>query len=51
MEDELFKKHVNEHKNDFAKWVHEVLKNEHLAQKLNNAKTKKEMIEILEVFL
>lgn len=51
MSDELFSKHVNENKNDIAKWVNDVLKNEHLSQKLNKAKTRKEMIEILEAFL
>ena len=51
MDDELFKKHADETKNDFAKWVKDALKNEHLAEKLNKAKTKKEMIEILEIFL
>lgn len=49
--DELFSKHVDENKNDFAKWINDVLKNEHLAHKLDNAKTRKEMIEILEIFL
>lgn len=51
MDEELFKKHVDEKKNDFAKWVNDAFKNEHLAEKLNNAKTKKEMVDILEVFL
>ena len=51
MDDELFIKHVTEDKNDFAKWAGEVLKNEHLAQKLSNAKSRKGMCEILEVYL
>ncbi|MBI3027271.1 hypothetical protein HYY70_04090 [Candidatus Woesearchaeota archaeon] len=51
IDDEMFGKHVNESKNDFAKWVGETVKNEHLAKKLTNAKTKQEMIEIIEVFL
>ena len=51
MDDDLFKSHVNENKNDFANWVKNVFKNEHLGDKLSKAKTKKEMIDILEVFL
>ena len=51
MDDELFKKHVSENKNDFAKWIADVFKNEHLTEKLKNAKTRKEIVDILEVFL
>jgi mannitol/fructose-specific phosphotransferase system IIA component (Ntr-type) len=51
MDDELFEKHVNEEKNDFSDWLKETLKNEELAEKLSKARTKKEMVEILEVFL
>lgn len=51
MDDELYKMHVNEIKNDFTSWIRNVIKNEHLADKLDKAKSKKEMIEILEVFL
>lgn len=51
MDDELFDKHVAEEKNDFAIWVKNTLKNEELAERLEKARTKKEMVEILEVFL
>ncbi|MEK6946849.1 MAG: hypothetical protein AABX32_04545 [Nanoarchaeota archaeon] len=51
MSDELFSSHVGENKNDFAKWIKEVFKNDYLSEKLSKAKTKKEMIDILEVFL
>jgi len=51
MDDLMFKKHVSEHKNDFAKWVSDVFKNEHLAEKMRRAKTKKDMIDVVEVFL
>lgn len=51
MDDGLFNKHVGENKNDFAAWARNVLKNEHLAEKLDKATTKKSMMDILEVFL
>lgn len=51
MDDELFNRHVNKNKNDFAEWMAHISKNEHLVEKLKSAKSKKEMIEILEVFL
>jgi hypothetical protein len=40
MTDEIFQHHVNEHKNDFAKWVSEVFGDEELALKLGHTKTK-----------
>lgn len=51
MDEQTFKLHVTADKNDFSKWVKDVLKNEHLADKLGMAKTRKEMIEILEAFI
>ena len=38
--DEQFYYHVNAHKNDFAKWVEEVLGQKTLAKKLRAAKTR-----------
>jgi len=51
IDEELFGKHVNEGKNDFVSWVRNALKNEDLAEKLEKARTKQEMVDILEVFL
>lgn len=51
MADELFAKHVNESKNDFARWIDDVIKNKSLAGKIAKAKNRKDMIDILEVFL
>lgn len=41
MNDEQFAHHVNSEKNDFAKWVAEVLEDEKCAQALLKAKTRK----------
>ena len=51
MDDNLFRMHANEQKNDFAKWVKDVFKNEALAAKLSDAKSRAEMANILEVYL
>jgi mannitol/fructose-specific phosphotransferase system IIA component (Ntr-type) len=51
MEQELFEEHVNKEKNDFSNWVMHTLKNKNLAEKLEKAKTRKEMVDILEIFL
>jgi hypothetical protein len=40
MTDEIFQHHVNEQKNDFAKWVSDVFGDEELALKLGHAKSK-----------
>ena len=40
MTDEIFQHHVNEHKNDFAKWASEVFNDEELALKLGHAKSR-----------
>lgn len=51
MDDDLFARHVNGSKNDFAKWIDDVIKNRNLAERIGKAKSKREIIEILEVFL
>ncbi len=51
MDDGVFSSHVSGQKNDFAKWIGVSLNNENLAQKLSKASSKREMIEVLEVFL
>lgn len=51
MDDDLFARHVNDSRNDFAKWIDDVIKNRNLAERIGKAKSKREIIEILEVFL
>jgi hypothetical protein len=46
MDDEIFNIHVNEKKNDIAKWIEQISKEE--AEKIAPIKTKKEMIVALE---
>jgi hypothetical protein len=46
MDDNIFKQHVNEEKNDFSEWLENI--NKELADKVNKAKTKQEVISILE---
>ena len=40
--------HANAQKNDFANWVHDVLKDSKTAQSLRKTKTKAEAIKVLE---
>ncbi len=40
--------HFNSEKNDFFKWTRDILKDKVLARKLENAKTREEMIEAIE---
>ena len=47
MDENLFKHHVNSVRNDFANWIKYVFKKEFLAERINNAKTKDEMMKIL----
>lgn len=51
MDNELFKNHVNEEKNDFAKWVRATLRNEELAKKLDKVRSKNDMANILDIYL
>ncbi|RJQ18116.1 DUF853 family protein [Candidatus Woesearchaeota archaeon] len=44
----VFKKHVNEEKNDLANWVKRNLQNEELAKKLEPCKASADMIKVLE---
>lgn len=44
MSDETFRYHVNQEKNDFAKWVEEVLQDTILAKQLRQVKTCKAML-------
>lgn len=49
MNDEVFKHHVTKEKNDFAKWVKDVFKEEKLALDLSSAKTAKAAAKKIEV--
>lgn len=48
MSNETFVYHVNKTKNDFAKWVEEVIGDKKLASEIKNAFTKAEMIAAVE---
>jgi len=48
MTDEQFRYHVNERKNDFAKWVREVLAEKEIARRLARIKTRKSAFQFLE---
>ena len=48
IEDEIFRRHVNELKNDFANWIEHVFKEKKLAERLRELKDKKDFqIELL----
>ncbi|RKX83359.1 MAG: hypothetical protein DRP57_08055 [Spirochaetes bacterium] len=47
MSRETFIYHVNSEKNDFAKWIEDVIKDEKLARDLRKVKTKRDTIKIL----
>lgn len=46
--DEAFKYHVNAEKNDFAKWVDEVLRDQKLAKEIQKIKTRQAMLKRVE---
>lgn len=47
MSDESFSHHVGEHKNDFAKWVHDIIHDTELSERLKGAKTRQEALEMV----
>ncbi len=47
MPDDEFYHHMNAHKNDFAAWVQEALKNQELAEKIRQTMTKEDLQELL----
>ena len=47
MDDNSFNQHVNDEKNDFAEWIRIVYKNNELADKLNQEKTREGIKNIL----
>lgn len=44
MSDEVFNYHVNKEKNDFIKWIDEVIQDEELARSLKKVKDKKRIV-------
>ncbi len=51
MDEQLYEKHVSTKKNDFSTWIQDVLKHPELAQKMAQARTRKEMADVLDVYL
>ena len=51
MDDTLFSKYVTPEKNDFANWVEFCLGNKELANRMRVAKSKDELVEILEGYI
>ncbi|MGM5484054.1 MAG: hypothetical protein ACQER9_04030 [Nanobdellota archaeon] len=47
MSEEEFRHHVNSKRNDFAKWIKDSVKDDKLAEDLNVAETKDDMLEII----
>lgn len=47
MENEIFRHHVSSHKNDFAEWVHDILKDTVLARRLKTSTDKVKHVEIV----
>lgn len=48
MSDKTFQHHVNHQKNDFARWIKEVFGDARLADAIRKAKTKEELIRVVE---
>ena len=44
IDEETFKHHVNQERHDFSEWIHYVFKDESLARRIRNSKTRKEII-------
>jgi hypothetical protein len=47
----VFALHVNEHKNDFSKWIFDVLKKEDLALSLHNSMTREKYAHVVDRFI
>ena len=50
IDNETFDYHVNNNKNDFSEWVRHIFRDNKIADKMKNAKTKLEMIETLRIY-
>lgn len=51
MDDETFKSHADENKNDFGNWVRDVFKDEELAKLIFNSKTREDIVKAIEAKL
>jgi hypothetical protein len=51
MKDKVYKEHVNKGKNEFAEWVGEILRQDKLANEMLKASSKKDMEDILRLFV
>ncbi len=49
MDEETFKSHVNQEKNDFGEWVSNIIGDKTLGKKMNELKDKNEMSKALEI--
>lgn len=48
IDEDTFRHHVNDHKNDFANWLKDILKKEELADEIRAKKAKNELLKILD---
>lgn len=48
IDDETYKHHVSGDRNDFSRWIKHSIKNKKLARKIREAKTKENMIQVIE---
>jgi hypothetical protein len=48
MDDDTFQHHVNDSKNDFRNWILDIVKDEHLADKLSKVKDRKRMAKLFD---
>jgi len=51
IDDKTFNIHISSNKNDFSNWIGNIYNNKYLADKLSHAKSREEMISLLDVFL
>jgi len=47
MNEETFRYHVNQEKNDFAKWIYDIIKDEKLSNDLKKTQSKNEFVKIV----
>ncbi len=47
MDEDAFRHHVNESKNDFSNWIHDIFREADLADKIRNVTDKNEAVEII----
>lgn len=49
--DNVFSHHVNKERNDFARWIHDILDDEELARKIWRFKSKNQIIKLIDSHL